>query len=39
MPTFFIFLGFLVTVLCPMLSVFYAEAKDIAQDQKKVLFF
>ena len=39
MPTFLIFLGFLVIVLCPMLSVFYAEAKEIAQDQKKPILF
>lgn len=39
MLTFLLFLGFLLIVLCPMLSALYAESKDIAQDQKKVLFF
>lgn len=38
MPTFLLFLGFLVIVLCPMLSVLYAESKEITQDQKKIIF-
>ena len=39
MPTFLLFLGFLLIVLCPMVCILYVESKDIAQDQKKVLFF
>ena len=39
MPTFLLFLGFLVIVLCPMVCVLYAEAKGIAQDQKNILLF
>lgn len=39
MPTFLLFLGFLVIVLCPMLSVLYAEAKIIVPERKKIIFF
>lgn len=39
MPTFLLFLGFLVIVLCPMVSVLYAEAKIFDPERKKIIFF